>query len=486
MAPGDVAFDPDRTQARDPVPELPGTLRWVNRDAAARLSDLRGRVVLLVFWNGTGVASDDLWSGLRVVRDRYRERLAVLGVHTPRYVSQQDDEVVRHAVRRLALRIPVANDPDWLAWRQYAVAAWPTTLVLDAERRLAARFAGAGRAAEIEDVVLRLQHAASGAIRAGSGAVAEPRAAYGGSALAYPAHALATATRLFVSDTGHHRLLECALDGRVLRQFGSGTPGDFDGGPDTCGFSSPRGLADGGDCVYVADAGNDAVRRIRLDTGDVETVLGASAPTAGARAAPMEGLHAAVHAPHAVAAQGDVLYVAASGQHQILRADLRAQGVAVIAGDGRYDVRDGIGGEASFAQPGALATAPGQLLVADSGGNAIRRVRFADLAVTTLAGASTWEAGCADGTGRDARLAFPGGLAAAENRVYVADTCNDRLGVLDPYSGDLTTLRLDRPLHAPVGLSFAHGALWVADRDSQSILKVDPASGACERVPVGE
>ena len=157
-----------------------------------------------------------------MLRDRHPDRFVLLGVHTHRYPSQRDDAAVRHALQRLHLRAPVANDRDWLAWRGYGVSAWPTTLVVDADGRLAARFAGEARASEIEDVVLRLQQgtaAGSGgagvvAADAPSGDVAE--------ALAYPSHALATATRLFVSDTGHHRVLECALE---VREGGLDVPG---------------------------------------------------------------------------------------------------------------------------------------------------------------------------------------------------------------------------------------------------------------------
>jgi len=170
----------------------------------------------------------------------------------------------------------------------------------------------------------------------------------------------------------------------------------------------------------------------------------------------------------------------------LLRIDMRHQNVDTIAGDGRSDVRDGIGGQSSLSQPMALASMPGQLLVADAGGNAIRRLRFADLALTTLVGSSPWEPGSHDGAGRKVRLAYPCGLAAAENRVYVADTCNDRLCSLDPYSGETTTLQFDYPLHEPQGLSFAAGSLWVADRNDHAILRIDPAHGTCERVPVDE
>jgi sugar lactone lactonase YvrE len=304
--------------------------------------------------------------------------------------------------------------------------------------------------------------------------------------LAFPAHALATETRLFVTDTSHHRILECSHDGRVLRQFGSGTPGNWDGQLAACGLQSPQGLAIERHVLYVADAGNHCVRRIRLDTGDVETVLGAGKAAYTHVEAQGGGLRAAINAPHAVVADGDVIYVAATGQHQILRADLRHQQVATVAGDGRSEVRDGIGGQSSLSQPMALASMSGQLLVADAGGNAIRRLRFADLALTTLAGSSPWEPGNRDGIGDHARLAYPSGLAVADNRVYVADTMNDRLCVLDPYSGHLATMELDHPLHEPQGMSFACGSLWVADRNDHAILRIDPEHGTCERVPVDE
>ncbi|HKT41269.1 MAG TPA: hypothetical protein VJQ86_02840, partial [Rhodanobacteraceae bacterium] len=268
--------------------------------------------------------------------------------------------------------------------------------------------------------------------------------------------------------------------------FGSGTPGSWDGQLAACGFQLPQGLAIDNDTLYVADAGNHCVRRVRLDAGEVETVLGSGRPAYSNVEEQGGGLRAAINAPHAVAVEGGALYVAASGQHQILRIDLQHQRVETVAGDGRSDVRDGIGGQSSLSQPIALASMPGQLLVADAGGNAIRRLRFADLALTTLVGSSPWEPGRHDGAGRKVRLAYPGGVAAGDNRVYVADTCNDRLCVLDPYSGEMSTLQFDYPLHEPQGLSFAAGSLWVADRNDHAILRLDPKRGTCERVAVDE
>ncbi|HET9818086.1 MAG TPA: hypothetical protein VFP92_02850 [Rhodanobacteraceae bacterium] len=486
MIAGDVAFDVTRTGSRPALPEFPGSLSWVNRRQRARLADLHGQIALVVFWNGASVSSLNLLGELRQLEKKHPGAFVSAYIHTPRYGAQQSDAAVLKAAHRSRLRSPVANDSQWLAWRQFTIGAWPTTLLVDANGGLAARLVGEGRCQEIEDAIVQLRDESlppgtASVYKSSRDMRAEPVGP-----LAFPAQALATKTRLFVSDTGHHRILECSHDGRVLRQFGSGTPGNWDGQLAACGLQLPQGLAIDGQALYVADAGNHCVRRIRLDAGEVETILGAGRPAYANVEEQGGGLRAAINAPHAVVSAGDALYVAATGQNQILRVDLRHQRVETIAGDARSEVRDGIGGQSSLSQPMALAAMPGQLLVVDAGGNAIRRLRFADLALTTLAGSSSWEPGNLAGAGRSARFAYPCGIAVAGNRVYVADTFNDRLCTLDPYSGEVAEVQVGRPLHEPQGLSFAAGSLWIADRNDHSILRMDPERGTCERVPVDE
>lgn len=485
MIPGDVAFAPHAT-SRPPAAEFPESLRWVNRSNRVRLADWRGQIVLVLFWNSASASSINLLGELRQLEKRLPGAFVALCVHTPRYALQQSDVSVLKAAHRNRLRMAVANDHDWRAWQQFAIGAWPTTLLIDPEGGLAARLGGEGRCQEIEDAIVQLRDEQALHGSAAPDEVPRETRPEPGGALTFPAHAVATETRLFVSDTGHHRILECSHDGRVLRQFGSGTPGSWDGQLAACGLQLPQGLAVDRHALYVADTGNHCVRRIRLDTGDVETVLGSGRPGYSNVEEQGGGLRASINAPHALVASDDVLYVAATGQHQVLRADLRHQRVETLAGDGRSDVRDGIGGQSSLSQPMALALVSGQLMIADAGGNAIRRLRFADLALTTLAGSSPWEPGNRDGVGDKARFAYPCGLAAGENRLYVADTMNDRLCTLDPYSGQLATMAVEWVLHEPQGLSYAAGSLWVADRNDHAILRIDPARGTCERVPVDE
>ena len=136
-------------------------------------------------------------------------------------------------------------------------------------------------------------------------------------------------------------MLECNLEGRVLRQFGSGNTGYWDGHSNDAGFSDPQGLVLLGDALFVADTGNHAVRRIRLLTGDVATVLGRGELGYDVPRSGVAGTELAVNAPVGLAAGADRLYVAMAGQHQIWQIHLGEHRVDVLAGSGLADVVDG-------------------------------------------------------------------------------------------------------------------------------------------------
>lgn len=114
---------------------------------------------------------------------------------------------------------------------------------------------------------------------AGGGA---PNKGLANSPLSYPGKVHADpsgAPRLFVADTGHHRILVVDKnDGRVLAAYGSpaGEPGFEDGAAVTARFSSPQGLCASrdGKMLYVCDTDNHAVRAIDLDKGAVATLAG--------------------------------------------------------------------------------------------------------------------------------------------------------------------------------------------------------------------
>ena len=471
---------------RAPAREFPADLEWVNASRAPQLSELRGRVTLLWFWTYDSVNCWSVVPDLRFLEDKYHDGLTVVGVHCPKYPQQVRGESVLRAVNRHRLRHAVANDPGFRLWQEYGVSAWPSVALIDAEGRFAALFAGEGRRGEIDAAIgrlleeaalrdLRIYEPAPPALRP------EPRLP-----LAFPGKLHADAKNLYVSDSGHHRVLECTHDGRVLRQFGSGNPGFSDGLQGEACFDDPQGLVRWRDTLLVADRGNHAVRRISLGNGTIDTLIGRGRP---GRMRPHEvpAQEAVLHSPSDLAIVGDDIYVAVAGLHQIWRINLVLEYVSMLAGSGDLALADGIGGGASFAQPSALGVLGRQLVVADAASSAIRWVHVDEARVETALGAGLYDYGDAIGGRIEARLQNPLGVAVdPRGIVFIADSYNNAIKVLNRKGGEVRTLRINYRFHEPGGLSLAAGALWVANTNLHEIMRIDLNSGAAKHVGVGE
>lgn len=177
-------------------------------------------------------------------------------------------------------------------------------------------------------------------------------------------------------------------------------------------------------------------------------------------------------------------YVADAGAHNMIR-KVTPQGVVTTLAGGSEGYADGSGGAAAFHTPSGLAIdAAGNLLVADTGNNRIRKISKEGL-VTTLAGSGS--AGFADGPAAQAQFNGPVGVATDKaGNVYVADTYNDRIRRIAP-DGTVSTLagsgvpgHLDGPaaqamFDTPTGIAVdAAGAVYVADTRHGAIRKLGP------------
>ena len=471
---------------RKPAPELPIDLAWVNTDAPPRIAALRGRVVLLWFWSGDSIHCWNLVPMLRQLEDRYHDGLAVIGIHCPKYPHHRHASAVLRAVNRLGVRHAVASDDDFRVWQDYAVEAWPTLVMIDVEGRLAAAYAGEGARAQLDARIAELlDEAAMKDLRVFEPTPPAQRREPRGTLL-FPGKVLPERDLLYIADSGHHRVLECQHDGRVLRQFGSGDPGHVDGVSAQACFEDPRGLARHNGSLYVADRGNHSVRRIDLADGSVETVLG----TGRAGRSRPDGADAratALNSPVDVLAVGDDLFVSVAGQQQVWRLDLPTGRVWVLAGSGEQGLVDGIGVAATFGAPGGLAFAGRQLIVADAQANALRAVSIDDGRVETLAGAGLYEFGDVCGQRGDVRFQHPLAVAVDPRGViHVADSYNGAIKMMNRRTGETRPLRMPYRLEEPQGLGLCDGQLWIANTNLHEIACIELAAGRLRRVAIGD
>ncbi|MFD3657835.1 NHL domain-containing thioredoxin family protein [Streptomyces sp. NPDC058620] len=437
------------TRARVRAPELIGKGGWLNTgDKQYTLADLRGRIVILDFWTFCCVNCLHVLDELRELEEKHRDTVVIIGVHSPKFVHEAEHQAVVDAVERYEVHHPVLDDPELATWKQYAVRAWPTLVVIDPEGYVVAQHAGEGHAHAIEKLVeeLEAEHGEKGTLRRGDGpyVAPEPVATY----LRFPGKALALPDGGFlVSDTTRHRLVELDGDGETVRRyFGHGERGLVDGGPDEARFSEPQGLAvlpDGR--VAVADTVNHAIRALDLGTGLTTTLAGTGrqwwqgAPNHG----PARDVD--LSSPWDIAWFGDRLWIAMAGVHQLWSFDPETLTVRVEAGTTNEGLVDGPAAEAWFAQPSGLAASVGgeRLWVADSETSAVRYVER-DGSVHTAVGTGLFDFGHRDGAAEQALFQHPLGVTALpDGSVAVCDTYNHSLRRYDPESGEVTTLATD-------------------------------------------
>lgn len=180
---------------------------------------------------------------------------------------------------------------------------------------------------------------------------------------------------LYVADTGNNRVRAIAPDGTVRTVAGTGERGRIDGPAAIATLSKPSAVALAPDgSLYVADSGNDQIRRVDPD-GDVTSVLNGE----GDEESP-------VNDPAGVAVGADgTLYISDTSGCRIGTAGDDGSFV-VLAGSGAKGFADGSGSRARFFFPAGLAVAPdGTLYVADPNNGRLRAVS-ADGDVSTLAG----------------------------------------------------------------------------------------------------
>ena len=462
------------------APEINTRHGWLNTDKSYKLADFRGKIVLLDFWTLGCINCQHIIPDLNRLEAEYPEELVVIGVHSAKFDAEKAQNAIRKAILKFGIKHPVVNDADFEIWRQYAINAWPTVVLIDPNGNVIGQKAGES----IYDIVqpnieLLIAEYADKLNRT----IFPFRPETGlDTMLRFPAKLIAgPANTIFLSDSGHNRVLQISTEGKVLDIIGSGEVGFENGNYQKASFNEPHGLALKGDILYVADAKNNAIRLIDLVEKVVTTAVGTGELDYYFYDERWDE-PVNPNSPWDLVIDKDSMYIASAGNHQILKMDLRTEVVTRFAGSGREALTNGPLKEACFNQPSGLALQGKYLYIADAEASAIRRLDLEAGVVTTLIGWGLFDFGDQDGAADTALLQHAMGLTVVDSTLYIADTYNGKVKALDLVKNRVKTIFAG--LEEPNDVKFIQGYLWVTDTHQHQLIKVNLETGEKHLVPI--
>jgi DNA-binding beta-propeller fold protein YncE len=503
------------------IPEFTQGITWLNTKPLTK-ADLKGKFVLFDFWTYCCINCMHILPELKKLERQYPKNLVVIGVHSAKFQTEKDSGNIRDAVMRYEIEHPVINDADHSMWNAFGINSWPSIILVDPEGKAVSGRSGEFKAAEVQEVLNRAlpyyrqqKLLEETPLKLDLEASKEPA-----TPLRFPGKILADekGNRLFISDSNHNRIVVTDLGGKFIQAIGSGDVGSSDGDFQTASFDHPQGCALAGETLYVADTENHNIRKVDLTAKKVTTVAGtgqqASNPWPGFEpgtpavrkryVGPPKST--ALSSPWALFVHEKELYIAMAGCHQIWKMPLDEKEIGPYAGNALEDIVNGDllprepfagGGASSFAQPSGLSGDGSYLYVADSEGSSIRKVPFkkGTLEVGTVVGSDhlprgqrLFAFGDKDGPRAEAKLQHCLGVDYLDNKLYVADTYNHKIKVVNAKTGETHTVagtgepgKNDGPptsaqFHEPAGLDHAKGQLYVADTNNHLIRVIDLAT----------
>lgn len=455
---------PERIHA----PELSGATAWLNTDRPVSIRELRGQVVILDFWTYCCINCMHVLPVLRDLEDRHRDDpLVVVGVHSAKFDAEKDSQHILAAMGRYGVSHPVAVDSEMRIWSQYAVRSWPTLVVIRPDGTLAAVAPGEPDPAVLESFVAeQLKQTTAPPVHFRTSVLESERA------LQFPGKLAHGGGKLFIADSGHHRVLITDLKGHVLDVIGSGLRGMREGSFASCAMDDPQGVAFQNGMLYIADARAHVVWLADLPNGELRRFAGTGELGRAPLSQKSRALETALRSPWDVAPRGPELYVALAGSHQI--ALVQDGVIEPIAGNGREAQIDGPGHEAALAQPSGLSLQGDVLYVADSESSGVRALDLRTRKLYSLAGGpGLFDFGDKVGAIEPGMLQHPLAVAATPSEgLLVADTYNDRIKRFSPDGLRLEPF-FDGGLEQPAGLCvLPDGDVLVADTNHHRILRL--------------
>jgi DNA-binding beta-propeller fold protein YncE len=470
--------------------EIPQELKWLNSSSPISLSKLKGKIVLLYFWNYSNINSFQSLQKLKKLEKKYSKELFIIGIHTGKFSYEKEIETLQHSILKLEINFPVVHDPELKVMSSYLIQTFPSFVLINPIGKVLGKHTGEDFYSVFEQVILNTinEFEKKNLLNRTSIELELEKDKLPDTVLSYPSKIILNekGNEIYISDTNHNRILRIDIGTRkILDIIGSGQNGFEDGLFKDAKLNQPRGIYLKENYLYIADTNNHSIRRADINSKKLITLAGNGEQAIGFNGIG-KGRQASFHSPWDLVEYKNKLYITTSGSHQIWSLDLNSLETENFAGSGRENLFDEKLTLSALARPSGITRDETKLYFTDSGVSAIRLAEIKkEGEIKTLLGKGLFEFGDVDGNPHEARLQFPLGLHYNSFKLYIADSFNHKIKFYDIDKKEVYTLSgtgkpsqvvstlSESGYNEPSSLFSFKNLLYIADTNNHSIKILD-------------
>ena len=393
-----------------------------------------GKYVVLDFFTYGCVNCLNNIATIKALHVKYSESVIIIGIHSPKFTREKEKNALVKFIEAMNLEYEIIEDIEHKILDNYAIKAWPTTLIIDESGYIVESFSGELTLGFLEQ---KLQVYTSLHVKHSKEKKPEPQN------LCFPKALTCSDEFIVISNTSAHSLILLSYDAKVIKVIED--------------ITYPLGSYVFEGYIYVVS--ENSLFKIDTKTYKKEKIL------------------SNLRSPSDVIVLPDMIIISSMASHKILFFSKETLEQVDKVGNGFEALRDGALDEAQLAQPMAMEMFDDRLFFVDAESSSLRYMNA--LHVETLIGEGLFTFG--DSNEDEILLQHPQDICVGKvfdgcgaGRIFIADTYNNKMKVYDAEAKSMMTLLEN--LHAPSAIDKKGCKLYIADTNAHKILCFDISS----------
>jgi DNA-binding beta-propeller fold protein YncE len=461
---------------------FPTDAKWFNTDVSITLEKLRGKIVLIHFFNTSNMDCLKSITELERLKNNFKNEIEIICVNSPIFNADKSNDFLLHSILKNNIEYPTINDSELIITTRFSIKEFPTTLVISEKGELLKQF---NIAKSNQQINLLIKEKISENTTTASGSefyYKKEKTTEKNSILRYPSKIEADHDNnyLFVSDAGNNRILIMDEYGAIISCIGSGIEGDMDGDYSLCSFNNPQGMAfdKATNILYIADTDNNSIRKVDLNLKTVLTII---------------EKNASIDLPYELICKDNFLFISNRGSGSLVKVNLNKEESNELKIETLLSKQKMLTKNDDIA--GISLDSLGDFYYTDANNSKVKKV---DLQTKkyTLFGSPDSSFGDADGKNNVALFQYPLGISCLQNDVFIVDSYNNKIKQIGKnkistflgsnLAGNKNGSSNEASFYHPSDITLLNGKYFITDTYNHLIRVYNPESGMVKSLVIND